>query len=155
MSYEQLESQIIRHESEELRPYLDSVGKWTVGVGRNISDVHFSDVELLLLIGDGISEDLSRSMLASDLGQAEEDVSRLFTNVEISRMGGVRHECIINMSFNLGLTRLKQFKKMIAAVRVQDWDEAGAQMMDSRWYRQVGNRGVELVAQMRTGEYQS
>ena len=54
------------------------------------------------------------------------------------------------MIFNMR-NRFDQFKKMIAALEVGDYDEASAQMMDSRWATTVKTRAVELSEQMRTG----
>jgi hypothetical protein len=41
---------------------------------------------------------------------------------------------------------------MILALQRKDWDLAADEMMDSKWYRQVGYRGIELVKLMRKGE---
>ena len=46
--------------------------------------------------------------------------------------------------FNLGMTRLLKFKKFIAALDEEDWNEAGAQMKDSQWWSQVGPRAQRL-----------
>ena len=48
------------------------------------------------------------------------------------------------MIFNLGLTKLLNFKKFLAAMEAEDWEEAGKQMLDSRWAKQVGNRADRL-----------
>ena len=64
----------------------------------------------------------------------------------------VRTEVILNMAFNLGLTRLQKFKKMIAALRIRDYETAAIEMKDSKWYNQVGSRAKRLTGQMRTGK---
>ena len=48
------------------------------------------------------------------------------------------------MMFNMGRTRLSQFKKFIAGVNAGDWDKAAVEMMDSRWAKQVGARAERL-----------
>jgi lysozyme len=53
------------------------------------------------------------------------------------------------MMFNMGRPRLSQFKKMIQAIRDGDWIEAGNQMQDSRWYKQVTNRADRLISRMK------
>ena len=55
------------------------------------------------------------------------------------------------MMFNMGRPRLSQFKKMIQAIRDGDWIEAGNQMQDSRWYKQVTNRADRLISRMKAG----
>ena len=53
------------------------------------------------------------------------------------------------MMFNMGRPRLSKFKKMIQAIRDGDWIEAGNQMKDSRWYKQVTNRADRLISRMK------
>jgi lysozyme len=67
-------------------------------------------------------------------------------------LNDVRRGILINMFFNMGYYRVIQFKKMILALQRKDWDLAADEMMDSKWYRQVGYRGIELVKLMRKGE---
>ena len=54
------------------------------------------------------------------------------------------------MSFNLGLTRLSKFKKLKTALLQRDYNSAAKEMMDSRWYGQVGRRSRELVKTMKS-----
>ena len=49
-----------------------------------------------------------------------------------------------NMGFNLGLTRLLQFKKFLAAMEKGDYETAAIEMMDSRWAVQVKGRSTRL-----------
>ncbi len=55
---------------------------------------------------------------------------------------------LVDMRFNLGPGRFRHFKKMIAAVKDQDFGKAAAEMKDSRWYQQVGLRAKTLVNMM-------
>ena len=50
------------------------------------------------------------------------------------------------MCFNLGGTRLSKFRNMLEACRAHDWDKMAAEMEDSKWFKQVGRRSVELQA---------
>ena len=58
-------------------------------------------------------------------------------------------QIIANMMFNLGYPRLSKFKGMKRGVDSQDWNQAADEMVDSRWYRQVGARAERLEARMR------
>ena len=53
--------------------------------------------------------------------------------------------CFYNMAFNLGITRLSKFRKMIAALEVGDYVTAGKEAQDSQWYNQVGARAERIV----------
>ena len=58
-------------------------------------------------------------------------------------------QIIANMMFNLGRPRLSKFVGRKRGVDVKDWNSAADEMVDSRWYRQVGARADRLVNRMR------
>jgi lysozyme len=118
-----------RDEGVELRPYKCSAGFLTLGVGRNIEE-------------RGITMDESDYLLANDITICEEEATRVFKWYDT--LSDVRQRVILNMIFNLGLTKLLNFKKFLAAMEAEDWEEAGKQMLDSRWAKQVGNRADRL-----------
>ena len=134
-----LREQLIRDEGGfQSKPYLDSVGALTIGYGRNLRDV-------------GISEAEAAFMLDNDLGAAAGDVDRA---VPWARgLDEVRRAVLVNMRFNMGLGGLLGFRKMLDAAEAGDWQRAAAEMLDSRWARQVGDRAQRLARQMTTGEW--
>lgn len=137
MDKERLIEALKRHEGVELKMYQDTVSKWTVGIGRNIED-------------NGISMDEAELMLSNDLVTAESEARILFNTFDT--LNDVRQEVICNMLFNLGRPRLGQFKKMLAALEVSDFETAADEAKDSRWFNQIKGRGRELVWQLRNGE---
>ena len=63
MDYEKLKLQLIKHEGLRLKPYRDSVGILSIGVGRNLDDVGISEDEAMVLLGNdiiGVFDDLDR-----------------------------------------------------------------------------------------------
>ena len=133
-----LHEMLIRHEGLRLKPYNDTVGKLTIGVGRNLDDVGITREEALML-------------LDNDIAKVRREVNRAFPR--FAQLNPVRKNVVLNMVFNIGLPRFRQFKKTIAAIKAKDWEEAASQMLDSRWARQVGRRARELAAMMKTGKY--
>ncbi len=133
-----LHKMLIRHEGLRLKPYRDTVGKLTIGVGRNLDDVGITREETLIL-------------LDNDIAKVRREVNRTFP--WFSHLNPVRKDVVLNMVFNIGLPRFRQFKRTIAAIRAKDWEEAAKEMLDSRWARQVGRRGRELAAMMKNGKY--
>lgn len=132
-------NQLKRHEGLRLKPYKCTAGKLTIGYGLNL-DAGITEKEadmLLVMRVDKVSFELLR---------------RLPTSIN-SVLNEPREGVLINMAFNIGVSGVFKFKKMIAALEVGDYDEAALQMMDSRWAVQVGNRAIELAEQMRTGQY--
>ena len=128
-----IEEELIRDEGLRLSLYPDSVGKWTIGVGRNIED-------------RGIHADEAILMLKNDIIDARESAEKFEWYHELS---DDRKKVIINMIFNLGETKFRQFKKMIAALEREDYESAADEMLDSRWAYQVGPRATRLVKRMR------
>ena len=133
-----LHEMLIRHEGLRLKPYRDTVGKLTIGIGRNLDDV-------------GITREEAMILLNHDIAKVQREVKKTFP--WFSHLNGVRKNVVLNRVFNLGLPRLRQFKKAIAALRANRWDEAAKQMLDSRWARQVGRRARELASMMKSGKY--
>ena len=135
---ENITQQLIRHEGVRLKPYKDSVGKLTIGIGRNLDDV-------------GITENEAMTMLRNDVIRCEIEV---IDNVQFfSLLDQVRRDVLTNMCFNMGIVRLLGFKKMLHALSQCDHVKASEEMLDSKWARQVGIRATELVYQMKTGKY--
>lgn len=128
--------QIKRHEGLRLHPYRDTVGKLTVGYGRNLDDL-------------GITGEEAEALLENDLGRV---MRRLAPLPAFRDLDDVRQAVLINMAFNLGYGGLLKFKRMWAAIEAADYDEAARQMLDSLWARQVGRRATELADMMQTGE---
>ena len=58
---------------------------------------------------------------------------------------------MIDISFNLGQTRLRKFQKALTAMSRNDWDTAADEFMDSKWSKQVGQRAKKLTDIIRTG----
>ena len=132
-----LKAQLRRHEGIRYKPYKDTVGKLTIGVGRNLDD-------------KGISESEADMMLDNDIKDACLDASSV---PGFSGADPVRQCVLINIVFNMGLYRVMRFKKMIAAILQKNWHEASKEMLDSKWADQVGKRAAELSEQMRTGRW--
>ncbi len=138
---ESLADQLIRHEGLELHLYKCSgkPPKITIGVGRNVQD-------------NGITEDEARFMLKTDIDRSRKELETFYWFNELDE---VRKDCLINMVFNLGFPTFKKFKGLISDLEDKNFKMASANMLDSRWAKQVKNRAKELAEQMRTGERQN
>jgi lysozyme len=134
-----LEEQLERDEGLRLRPYRDSVGKLTIGVGRNLDDV-------------GISHDEAMALLANDIKNAQGQIERELPWAE--GLDPVRHAALVNMCFNLGIGRLGGFVNFLVALQAGDYKRASIEMLNSLWARQVGPRAERLALQIETGFWQ-
>lgn len=133
---ELLTYELSRDEKVRTKPYKDSVGKLTIGVGRNLDDKGLSKAEINILLNN-------------DINDCESDLDR-----EIPwwrQLSDNRQRVLLNMCFNLGIPRLKGFKNMLRDVQNGLYDQAAVEMTDSLWARQVGGRAVRLAKLMKNG----
>lgn len=132
--------QLKRHEGVRTHAYLCSNGKITCGVGRNLDEdggvgLSVSEIEFLL------TNDVERCRLELNAFPWFEDLD------------SVRQDALINMCFNLGMTRLLGFKNALARMAEGDYPKAANEFLDSLWASQVGNRADEVAEMIRTGRY--
>jgi len=129
------------HEGVRSHVYLCSLGYETIAVGRNIS----------MDGGLGLSEAEIDFLLDNDIRRVTAELSKEFDWFD--DLDEVRKNAMIDISFNLGATKLRGFKKALQAMSEQNWREASKEFADSRWYNQVGIRAKRLCSMIQTGEY--
>lgn len=134
--------QLREDEGERLTAYQDTEGYWTIGIGVLIDGRK----------GGGITKEESALLFNNRLCKKVDELAERFPY--IVSLDGPRAGVLVNMSYQLGVEGVLAFKKMLAAVRRNDWEEAARQMKDSKWYRQTTNRAERLIKQMQTGEWQ-
>ena len=131
MNIERLKKTLRRHEGVKNSIYKCSAGYHTVGIGHNLDTMPLSDRAIDLILEDDIeiaTQDVKRNISFFD---------DLPTEVQ---------ETLVNMCFNLGITRLLMFKNMLKAIENRDWKRASEEALDSRWAKQVGDRAIELAS---------
>lgn len=134
-----LADQLIRDEGLKLKPYKDTVGKLTIGVGRNLDDV-------------GISEAEARDLLGNDIGRVCDSLGDVLP--WLANLDEVRRAVLYNMAFNMGVGGLLKFRTTLGLVQSGNYRAASEAMLDSIWAKQVGDRATRLSMQLATGEWQ-
>jgi GH24 family phage-related lysozyme (muramidase) len=149
MNREKLMQEIKRHEGEVLEVYEDSLGYLTFGVGHLIKD---GDAEHGQPVGTPVSQERVDEVYDKDFDKHLDETIHLFES-----KGGedfyalpenIQH-VLVNMTFNLGGTRFGKFNNMWKGVIENDWEKVAVEMEDSRWFKQVGRRSVELQEMVR------
>ena len=142
-----------RHEARRLTPYMDCCGKpfrvclaatdghkrgnLTIAVGVNIETI--SDEECDLLTG-------------SRVNRAEDELRRTFP--WFRDLDSVRQAAMVELCFNLGLTRLLTFVRALTAMAAKNYAKAADDFLDSKWARDVKQgRAVTVTEQIRTGRW--
>ena len=129
---------LMLHEGVRLKPYHDTVGKLTIGVGRNLDDV-------------GITRDEAMYLLNNDVNRTVAALRAAYT--WYAELSAPRQDAITDMAFNLGLAGFGKFHQTIAALEDRRWSDAAKEMLDSQWATQVGQRANELATMIETGMY--
>lgn len=119
-----------------MHPYIDTVGKLTIGYGRNLED-------------NGISQEEANFLFDNDFHLCERQLAQCSWYAE--QPEGVQ-AALINMCFNLGLPRLKGFKRMIAALEAKNYTVAAQEALNSKWATQVGQRAKDVAVMLREGK---
>ncbi|GLQ31635.1 glycoside hydrolase family protein [Litoribrevibacter albus] len=135
-SIQRLKDDLKRHEGVRSTVYTCPAGKLTIGVGRNLED-------------RGLLESEIDFLLENDIAECIRSARQLV--ISFDQLNDVRQEVILNMIFNLGASRFSKFVKTIVAINDGFFEKAAAEMLDSRWATQVGDRAQELAERMRTG----
>lgn len=127
------------HEGLRLKPYTDTVGKLTIGYGRNLTDV-------------GISRDEAAAMFECDVERATFDA--LISFPWFKGLDETRQDVVVNLIFNMGIGGVRQFKLMISALERKDWQGAAFELFNSRWCHQVGkDRCADLTHALEYGRW--
>jgi len=124
--------------------YLDHLGLPTAGIGHLLKG---TDKECGKAVGTAVSEERVNEWFEQDIEMTLNDCKKVFDDWD--SMNEEVRLIMANMMFNLGYPRFCKFKKMIQAVKDEDWLEAGDQMQHSRWYKQVTNRADRLINRMK------
>jgi lysozyme len=127
-----LTAMLKRHEGLSLEMYTDTVGVPTLGYGHNLNCP--------------ISLEAASHILEDDIYLAMTELDR---HKPFWRMLPFNARLVVlNMAFNLGWPRLRDFVRFWTALEFNNWVLAAQEMRDSRWYVQVGRRSVELAELM-------
>jgi len=140
MNMPALVAQLKKHEGVRLKPYTDTVGKLTIGIGRNLVD-------------RGITLEEAEAMAVHDITEAATALCAAlpwFTTLD-----EVRQRVLIDLAFNVGSRKALEFVRMLAAMQRKDWDTAAKELWASRWANQVQtDRSHRLVMMLKTGQAQ-
>lgn len=131
-----LRTQLPIDEDRRAKPYRDTEGKTTIGVGRNLDDVGLHPDEIAL-------------MLENDIAEAERTARKLVHHFD--ELSEARKAVVCNMAFNMGMERLAGFVLALRAINDRRFGDAADEMLDSKWARQVGERAQRLAREMREG----
>ena len=162
MKYErnELVKMIALHEGLRLQVYQDHLGIDTIGIGRNLEDRGITDGELSFInktMEDvyeiGLTEEEAYYLCMNDIAIVEKEL--LANKPIVNQLNDVRQMVLIDMAFNMGITRFNTTKwpKFFRAIANEDYGTASKEMLDSNWARQTKRRSARLSDMMLLGDW--
>ena len=136
MMSQKLKRSLITHESYRKFPYIDTVGKITIGIGFNLSDRGIDDQWIM----DKFNEDINYfygQLMVYDWFQCLNDDRKI---------------ALVDMSF-MGIKRLLEFQGMISCLERKDYEHAAQEILDSEWAVQVKGRAESIANAIESGVY--
>lgn len=160
-----IEEMLARDEGIRTRVYWDSEGYPTVGIGHLIllkktKDMSVINAALSQQVGRPTSGSITNeevSMLfKKDLGDVQRDiVKNSRTGPVYKKMNRSRQMAMENMSFQMGVGGLAQFKNTLKAMDEERWQDAYRGLQDSLWARQTPGRSNRVSKIVLTGNLES
>ena len=137
-----LEDMLLVHEGKKRFVYRCTSNALTIGVGRNIDPNKG---------GIGLSDDEILYMLRNDIKRVYDELD---SNLPwFKDLDDVRQDVLQDMCFNMGINRLLNFRKMLAAVELGLYDRASDELLNSKYAEQVKGRAIKLARMMKEGKY--
>lgn len=131
------------HEGDRRFPYVDTVGKVTVGKGFNLTDVGLYPEEV---------EFIFKNRVAKVEAQLRKDLPWFY------KLDDVRQAVLIDMAYNMGPEPFdgdgyKDWPMFVEQVRTGKYADAARNMRATLWAKQVKGRAERLARMMETGEW--
>lgn len=111
-------------------PYRDTVGKLTIGYGRNLDDV-------------GISQQEAELMLCNDIQKSISDLQAHLSWFDA--LSDNRQKALVEMAFQMGITGLLNFVNMLRDMQNGDYKSAMQEALKSKWALQVPRRAARVA----------
>lgn len=143
------------HEGIRLQPYRCPRGYLTIGVGRNLQTNPLSREEIKILGRRDLSSGITRQEAFFLL---RGDIRRTFENCRkgipfFDSLDDERQYVLVDMAFNMGIGGLLKFQKMLAFIGVGNYRQAAAELLSSRYARQVPIRAERLAQTLKNGRW--
>jgi lysozyme len=127
-----LEQVIADDEGYRAEIYRCTAGKLTIGYGTNLSA--------------GLPEDEALILMRYRLSKLDAAMCRLWP--WYPGLTDRRKMALLAMAYQMGLEGLRGFRKMLAAIERQDWQEAHSQALNSKWAKHDTPQRAARVAAM-------
>jgi len=154
--WELLTAQMLLHEGLRLTAYQDTAipPRWTIGVGYNITDRGWDDLELTcdreLNLNSRLSRREAMAQLKTDLESCRHWLSLYYP--WMLDLDAIRQRVLIDLRFNVGPRTFQTFNPTFEYLKTDDYGIVARRMLQWKWAKQVKMRATRLSKMMETGE---
>lgn len=113
--------------------YYCTSGYPTIGIGKRIGPKNAP----LEMYDFTVSKSLAQAWLIDELIGIEQELYGLDWFINLNKD---RKTIITSMAYQLGCNGLLKFKRMIAAIELEDWQGVAIEAIDSKWHKQTMER---------------
>lgn len=155
LSKDEIVQRLVFHEGCVLQPYRCSEGFLTIGVGRNL-ETNPLTAEEKKVCGDymhGITKNAAFYLLRNDISRVLKECEKRI--IIWDKLDDERKYALLDMSFQLGIHGVLQFKKMLGAMGVGNWKEAAEQCLDSKYAKQTPTRAKRIARTIEIGRFET
>ena len=166
-----LVKELKKQEGYRNKPYKDTQGFWTIGYGHNLQGRAFDSYENERLFPryktlsapitaeqcvqywqqNPISQSDAEFILEQDILIVKHAATKIYKK-QWEKFNDEQKVAILDLIFNLGEFKYKQFKRHIKATKALDWETSAAEILNSKAARQAPKRYKELAKQLKGEE---
>jgi len=139
-SFSEMRLHLVKYEGVRNTVYICPAGYKTLGIGSNIEAKGLGGK---YRVGQKIDKATIDKFFASDLQKAEGAAKRVFPSFN-SQPKEVQI-ILVSFCFNVGEGGASKFKKFRAAIEGRNYKVASAELKNSKWFHQTGQRGRDYV----------
>ena len=110
------------------------------GIKKSLADLKSGTVE--------ITEEEADRLMRGEYPHFADAAKRYVGEETWNKLSLDRQKVLTNMVYNMGEKTINKFSNLRKAIQDGDWEEAGAQMLDSAWAKQVKGRSTRLIKRM-------
>ena len=133
--------------------YKDTVGKRTIGWGFNIDEPGVAQL-LPQSVTDGLrplAPEEAQAAYAILYRKAQQDAVN-FAQGKYDQLTPIKQAILTDLAYNLGPNKLSKFVNFQSAMLQGNDAKAAAELKNSKWYKQTGQRGRHHVLTWASGE---
>lgn len=129
-------------------PYIDSLGYPTVGVGFKLGPQGAPLNHYTFTLSDNTIDawlDINLSNIQESMLQHPE------ISAALPHCNSPRKDILISMAYQMGVSGLGGFQRMLSAIIIENWDDVANHMLCSTWAKQTPGRAQRHAEVMKSG----